>query len=103
MSNVILFPVRAKLETTPVAFAPEVPVTALLTTYTQLSSVLLLEGIDKLEHAVSKLADLVRNLPDGEARQHAEKELGNINVQIATARAMSRDAAVDTTALDVTS
>lgn len=90
MSNVIIFPVRAKLEA-PVTFVPELPVTALLSTYTQLSSVLLLEGIDKLEHAVAKLADLVQSLPDGEARQHAEKELGNINVQIETARAMSRD------------
>lgn len=98
MSNVIIFPVRAKLEQPAAAkFAPEVPVTALLSTYTQLSSVLLLEGLDKLEGAIAKLATLVDSLPDGEARRQAEKELGNINVQIATARAMSIDV-VDTTA-----
>jgi hypothetical protein len=92
MSKVIAFP-RTKTPKSRPAPAANDPVAAFVAGYSAIGSALLLEGVDKLEDAVVKLAKLVKAMPDGEARDRAEEQLRHIHGQLEVARTMSKKVA----------
>ena len=85
MSNVIAFrrPAKSMLRQ-PQALEDALDVLAL--NHTTLSSTVLLEGIDDIDAAINRAVKMLRNMPEGRARELASAELDHIRSQLSDTR-----------------